>query len=160
MEEKKLEEIEERATQRPEGVDSTLSSKVLEAAGRGDLQHLQQLIDSIPTHLRSEIINHQTPPFNPFPLHVASSQGHLEVVKFLVTHGADLTVKDDQDLTALHLASLRGCTKVVKFLTSRIEDVTLIDAFNSTPLHYAAYGGHLDTVKILTSAGADTSKRY
>ena len=52
------------------------------------------------------------------PLYYASQKGHLEVVKYLKSVGADIHVKDKYGLTPLHFASLNGHLEVVKYLKS------------------------------------------
>ena len=47
---------------------------------------------------------------------LASSNGHLEVVKYLLDKGADINAKDNDCKTALMLASYNGYLEVAEFL--------------------------------------------
>ncbi|KAK7064304.1 ankyrin repeat-containing domain protein, partial [Favolaschia claudopus] len=48
------------------------------------------------------------------PLHLAADRGHLSVVKFLLEHGADPTLKDEDDLEAHELAQAAGHNDIVQ----------------------------------------------
>jgi len=39
------------------------------------------------------------------PLHVAASHGHLEIINLLLEHNADITLKNNDGVTAQELAS-------------------------------------------------------
>jgi hypothetical protein len=45
-------------------------------------------------------------------LHLASREGHAEITRFLIGHGADATAEDDCGSTSLHEASLSGSVKL------------------------------------------------
>ena len=49
-------------------------------------------------------------------LHLASNKGYLDVVRLLLTEGADMTIADDYGSTALHEASSRGRLDVANCL--------------------------------------------
>lgn len=53
------------------------------------------------------------------PLHVAAENGHLEVVKILVAHGADRNTRNPEGKTPLDLAVSKGHQDIVAFLRSR-----------------------------------------
>jgi len=73
----------------------------------------------------------------------ASQNGHLEVVKFLVSKGANIHAVDDR---ALQLASQYGHLAVVKFLVSKGANIHSDDDF---ALQVACENGHLAVVKAL-----------
>jgi ankyrin repeat protein len=52
------------------------------------------------------------------PLTWASMKGHVQVVKELLEHGADMKAKDNQDSTPLHFACSLGHLAVVNELLS------------------------------------------
>ena len=49
----------------------------------------------------------------------AAANGHLEIVKMLLRHGADLHVKTNDGKTARSFAEDRGRAAVAEFLRSR-----------------------------------------
>ena len=51
-------------------------------------------------------------------LHMASAWGHLDVVRYLLDHGADPTIKADKEGTPAEMARARGRTEVCEFYAS------------------------------------------
>jgi len=49
-------------------------------------------------------------------LHLACDRGNLPVVKVLIKHGADATMKDPDDLTGIELAQIAGHDEICAFL--------------------------------------------
>ena len=87
------------------------------------------------------------------PLHSAAINGHLAVVKYLITElGCNPQVGDNDGLTPLHYAALNGYLAVVKYLISELGcNPQVGDNDGLTPLHYAALNGCHDIVKFLVS---------
>ena len=87
-----------------------------------------------------------------FPLILASHNGHLDVVKYLVEHGVNIKTLNE----SLHLAARNGHLNIVKYLIENGADVnsasrhTLEDNY---ALLVAAKNGHLNIVKYLVSIG-------
>jgi ankyrin repeat protein len=79
----------------------------------------------------------------------ASHDGHLDIVEFLYSVGADPTV--DNNL-AIRWASDEGHLDIVKYLCSVGADPTVQ---NNCPIKEASGAGRLDVVKYLHSVGAD-----
>ena len=61
-------------------------------------------------------MNQATTDTGTFPLYVASHDGHLDVVRLLVSMGADVNQQDNQKRTALHAAAKKGHVDVTKLL--------------------------------------------
>jgi len=53
------------------------------------------------------------------PLHLASKNGHNDIVKFLLENKADIEAKDKDGKTALQLASAKGHQEIVNHLKSK-----------------------------------------
>jgi ankyrin repeat protein len=72
------------------------------------------------------------------PLHAASSAGSLDLVKFLVANGANMTLTNDSEMTPLMLATLGGSLEVVQFLLESGAEVNqrVLDE-DGIPLHNA-----------------------
>ena len=71
------------------------------------------------------------------PLHKASSSGHLEVVKTLLTAKTDASKRTDCGWTPLHEASSSGHLEVVTTLLVAKADVNKSDDEGYTPLNMA-----------------------
>jgi ankyrin repeat protein len=53
------------------------------------------------------------------PLHIAASDGHLEIVKALIAAGADMNALENYGRSALGIARRKNHTKIVDFLRNR-----------------------------------------
>jgi ankyrin repeat protein len=89
------------------------------------------------------------------PLHLVSRQGHVEVARFLVEHGGDLTARNDRAQTPLHEASSGGHIKLAQLLVQHGADPTAQDEGGWTPLHEASSEGHIELAQFLVQHGAD-----
>ncbi|XP_071099037.1 serine/threonine-protein phosphatase 6 regulatory ankyrin repeat subunit B-like [Haliotis cracherodii] len=88
------------------------------------------------------------------PLMLAVCGGHTDVVDFLVEHGADVNMVDNDGDTLLHLACESGNLTMVKHVMS-YSDINLRDNFGWTPLAMAAVEGKFAVFKYLKGLGAD-----
>ncbi|XP_022784981.1 palmitoyltransferase ZDHHC17-like isoform X2 [Stylophora pistillata] len=73
------------------------------------------------------------------PLHWAVRQGHLEMVVFLMKHGADPSSLDIEGCSCLHVAVQNSQMGVVAYLISKGMDVDLLDRNGMSPLMWASY---------------------
>ncbi|XP_049916899.1 ankyrin-3-like isoform X4 [Epinephelus moara] len=91
-------------------------------------------------------------------LHLASKEGHVEVVAELIKHGANVDAATKQKgNTALHIASLAGQTEVVKELVTHNANVNAQSQNGFTPLYMAAQENHMDVVQFLLDHGSSQS---
>ncbi|QLL30833.1 hypothetical protein HG536_0A06480 [Torulaspora globosa] len=93
------------------------------------------------------------------PLHWAARYGYVYIVDYLLEHGADPTLKDEQGFNLLHLAvtssNIMLVLYVLFFVVSKgIIDVDCQDPNGRTPLLWAAYQGDSLTVEALLRFGA------
>jgi ankyrin repeat protein len=94
------------------------------------------------------------------PMNAAARNGHLEVVKYLAEHGADIDKSDNnRDKTPLLAASFKGHFDIVKYLVEKGAKVNAQSINGFTPLHDAAYVGNLEIVKYLVEHGANVHIR-
>jgi ankyrin repeat protein len=113
---------------------------------------------------------------NAVPLHVASRNAHIEIVRRLIEAGAKVNVKDDGGDTPLLLAARSGSAEVVQLLIEAGADVTARNRYDKGVFcgwyeHWEAESSGLkqypssnarlptaddysETYKILSSAGA------
>lgn len=50
------------------------------------------------------------------PLMDASKKGHIEKIRWLLEHGADVNIKDNEGKTALDIAQTKGFTEIADLL--------------------------------------------
>ncbi|KAJ3338089.1 hypothetical protein HDU83_008335 [Entophlyctis luteolus] len=90
-------------------------------------------------------------------LYIASKHGQLEVVKWLVDHGANVNAENVNKATPLHIASQNGHLEVVKWLVDHGANVNAENVQKATLLHIASQNGHLEVVKWLVDHGANVN---
>ncbi|KAL4885962.1 ankyrin repeat-containing domain protein [Aspergillus karnatakaensis] len=74
------------------------------------------------------------------PLLRAANNGHNDVVRLLVQHGADIEAKTPQDDTPLTLAAARGHVDIVDFLIAKSADIEARNEYQRTALLATVYG--------------------
>ena len=95
------------------------------------------------------------------PLHWAAAKGDLDLVKSLVSKGANINSLCEYHgiMTALHQAVIACHKDVVEFLLSRGAHINALDKSAFTPLHRAAEHGHTDIAMLLMDKGADINTK-
>ena len=79
------------------------------------------------------------------PLHPASREGHLEVVRVVLERQALPDQADEDGLTPLHQAARSGHVDISRLLLSAGAARDPLTAGGAAPLHWAAAYGHLET---------------
>ena len=93
-------------------------------------------------------------------LHLACTQGHMQMAEFLVDLGADVDETfGKRKRTLLHWAAEQSSTGVATFLLSHKANVNAQQSDGSTPLLLAAKHGHHYLVKLLLKHDALLSPR-
>ncbi len=87
-------------------------------------------------------------------LHAAAEHGNIEVIKALLTMGADVNAVNEHNLTALHLAAYFGKTEVVRTLIKAGASVSLTSKNDKTPLDYAIQEKNVEAIVAFVEAGA------
>jgi hypothetical protein len=108
---------------------------------------------------RSQNVNTQCFSKKETPLVVASRQGHSEVARVLIAHGADPETRDIVDWSPLERASRGGYVEVVQTLLQHGADVNALDENQMTSLHTASATGQLTVARVLLDHGADPNAK-
>jgi len=115
-------------------MNEALNNDLLDAANRGNKTLVTELISK---EANMEVKNEQ----GQTPLLIATSKGHLEVVRTLIEAGCDLKAKDYSNQNALHKAILEGGSYakdiVNELLDKKIVEYDLKDDQGKSPLDYA-----------------------
>ncbi len=90
-------------------------------------------------------------------LHLASKEGHVSVVRELLSRGARIDAATKKGNTALHIASLAGQEEVVRVLIESGAAVNVQSQNGFTPLYMAAQESHDSVVRLLLGSGANQS---
>jgi ankyrin repeat protein len=128
---------------------------VFEAAAAGNLGRVTQL-----TSKDASQVNAFSPQGFP-PLALASFCGHLEIVKFLLSKGADVNAiaQNATGYTALTGAVTSGQLEITAALLAAGANANYRYAQGHSPLHSAAANGKVRLVQILLDHGADPAAR-
>ncbi|XP_048247737.1 uncharacterized protein LOC124119968 [Haliotis rufescens] len=122
------------------------------ASWAGDLEEVKQLLTTPGVDINSRGEWSQTPVMK------AAYKGHRDVVKLLVSEGADVSLVDEVGGNTLHCACMRGDVETVKYVLSlHVVDINSRGGRSWTPVMWAAYKGHREVVELLVSEGADVS---
>jgi len=94
-------------------------------------------------------------------LHMACRKGDKDVVKFLISKGAEVDRKNSSGQTPLWLAANYGHREIVELLINKGADIKEVSSKRSghNPLYIAARNGHREIVELLINKGADVNSR-
>jgi ankyrin repeat protein len=116
----------------------------------GDLDVIKNLVESNTIHVNQRLIS-----FHETILHFAARKRWLDIVEYLVEHGADIDELDNNAHTPLFDAAHHGAVHVVQYLISKGANICAKARNGYTPLHAAVNSNHIETVKCLVEQGAD-----
>ena len=123
---------EELSRARQEAAQERRHTKIHQCARRGDLDELNSDLQLLASHL--ELPNM----FGETPLICAASEGHAEVVNFLLGIRAKVDVTDDDGMTPLMWACANKTPNAVKALLSHDALVTPVDNAGQNAMDWAA----------------------
>ena len=135
---------------------SVMDEQLWDAVFDGRTEEVESLLKAHPAlnvNLKDEKYGYQ----DWAPLHHASNQSHLEIVKLLLAHPAiDVNVKNRVGSTPILIACEQKRVAVVQLLLKdpRV-DATLADQKDCTPLWWASRYGHVGLVEWLIVSGRD-----
>jgi len=133
--------------------DRQVAKNIRLSIKKGDMDTFIKLIDDNPDQLKKET------PFGTW-LHVASSEGQLEIVKKLIERGADVNASGGiYGGGALNEASSEGHYEIVKHLLSYGVKLDVSEP-EKNPLFGSISNGHIHIAKLLIEYGINTKVKY
>ena len=113
-----------------------------------DLENIQVFLDSglVDVHTKGG-------EYGWTPLHYAAVRNSLAVAQLLISSGAEVNAKDNDDDTPLHYAAVRNSLEVAELLISSGAEVNAKNDWGRTPLHRAAINGYQEMQELLISHG-------
>ncbi|XP_073152218.1 uncharacterized protein [Henckelia pumila] len=129
-----------------------MERKLIEAAKKGDVLTLHNLIEGDPLALKATILFE-----GDSPLHIACIGEYLDFVKVLLSSGPELAAELNQDgLSPLHIASANGNLEIVKELLKVGSQLCFVKGkYGRIPLHYAVCKGRKQVVRELLSCNLE-----
>ena len=94
------------------------------------------------------------------PFHRAVSNGHYDIAKLLISHGADINSRLGDENTPMHTAIMVKNIRMVKLLLSHGVDINIKGIGNHTPLQTAVTIWHYEIVEFLLENGANVNEEY
>ena len=108
----------------------------------GKLECVKVIIEWLKDWKLSEFSIYNDPDEETFTsLHKAATNGHAEVVKLLISEGADPAFATGDGITAICLAAGNGHFEIVKYLCSVMKYPFLVDFHGNNPIHCALMKG-------------------
>ncbi|RXH83885.1 hypothetical protein DVH24_013130 [Malus domestica] len=92
-------------------------------------------------------------------LHMASANGHLQIVEYLISRGVDLNATNEEMNTPLHWACLNGHVEVVKKLILAGSNLGVLNSYERTPVDEAVSRGKMDVLDAVNAAAAQVELR-
>ena len=125
-------------------------------------QNIDKIIENIESGVNINITIQDE--HNITPLHIASQIGNINMVRILLSKGADPTITDSRGYNPFHLAAYHGHMKISSLLVNSMNmcknknrDIEKISYM--TPLHKAVSVGNYNIVNLLIKKGADISAK-
>jgi len=117
------------------------------AASTVEVEIIQDL-DRIPFDLLPRDVNDAATNEGLTALHYAAQNGDIDIIRYLVEHGADISAQDyEQSRSVIHFAAQNGNIECIKYLTEHGADLLDKDANGATAFHYAVMSDNLEAVK-------------
>ncbi|CAG5124354.1 unnamed protein product [Candidula unifasciata] len=132
---------QKKETERKPSRDGSIHAAVRD----GDLDRVKDLLQRSPELKDQRDGNGWT------PLHTAASCGNMEVLRWLITSGADVDARTPQDFQAMHVAAMSGHVNIMVILQTRGASIVSCTKEKQSALHLAAKSGHLECVKWLVA---------
>ncbi|TRY93170.1 hypothetical protein DNTS_012857 [Danionella cerebrum] len=91
------------------------------------------------------------------PLTWATENMRTELVKMLISAGADAQIRDKEENMCLHWAAFSGSDEIAQLLLDNRSDMHTVNVHGDSPLHIAVRQNQLDCVMLFLSRGADVN---
>ncbi|KAJ3261702.1 hypothetical protein HK103_004653 [Boothiomyces macroporosus] len=123
---------------------------LIEAAFEGDLKKVQILVQN------GENLNTRDHRFT--PLQQAASNGHYDIVKYMLESGVDINQLAKNGMTALHLACINGDNQMAHLLLEKGIKINIKGNEGLNALHWAIIREHWHTAALLIDYGIKIEK--
>ncbi|KAJ8867641.1 hypothetical protein PR048_031444 [Dryococelus australis] len=134
-------------------VSGDVNEELVKTAANGDAQKCEESLKRPDADVDGVFAGHTA-------LQAASQNGHLEVIKILLRHKADVEIEDKDGDRAVHHAAFGDEPGVMELLAHAGADLNARNKRRQTALHIAVNKGHVGVVKTLLELGCHPSLQY
>lgn len=131
-------------------VSGDVNEELVKSAANGDVQKCEDSLKRMDADVNGVFGGHTA-------LQAASQNGHLEIIKLLLRHQADVEVEDKDGDRAVHHAAFGDEPGVMELLARAGADLNARNKRRQTALHIAVNKGHVGVVKTLLELGCHPS---
>ncbi|XP_021927996.1 E3 ubiquitin-protein ligase MIB1 [Zootermopsis nevadensis] len=131
-------------------VSGDVNEELVKTAANGDAQKCEESLKRTDADVNGVFAGHTA-------LQAASQNGHLEVIKILLRHKADVEIEDKDGDRAAHHAAFGDEPGVMELLAHAGADLNARNKRRQTALHIAVNKGHVGVVKTLLELGCHPS---
>nr|CAD7576837.1 unnamed protein product [Timema californicum] len=131
-------------------VSGDVNEELVKTAANGDAQKCEESLKRPDADVNGVFAGHTA-------LQAASQNGHLEVIKILLRHKADVEIEDKDGDRAVHHAAFGDEPGVMELLAHAGADLNARNKRRQTALHIAVNKGHVGVVKTLLELGCHPS---
>ncbi|XP_018420918.1 PREDICTED: histone-lysine N-methyltransferase EHMT1 [Nanorana parkeri] len=93
------------------------------------------------------------------PMIWATEYKHLELVKLLLSCGADINIRDNEENICLHWAAFAGSVEIAEILLESKCDLKAVNIHGDSPLHIAARENRYECATLFLARGAEVGLR-
>jgi len=123
------------------------NKELLKAAANGDVKTLERIV-KMGLNVNSLLAG------NNWALHAAAHNGHLDIIRILLTYEINVEIPDKDGDRPLHHAAFGMQSTVIDLLASMSKvDLNSRNNKHQTALHIAVYKGHLNVINTLIRLG-------
>lgn len=127
-----------------------INLELVKSAANGDVQTCEEVLMRKEADVNGMFGGHTA-------LQAASQHGHIEVVKLLLKHNADVEIEDKDGDRAIHHAAFGNEPAVIELLAKAGADLNIRNNRRQTPLHIGVNKGYVGVVKALLKLGCHPS---
>ncbi|CAF1467538.1 unnamed protein product [Rotaria sp. Silwood1] len=128
-------------------ITGDVHEELVKAAANGDTRRVEELIKQTNVDVNGIFAGHT-------PLQAAAQNGHLDIIRLLIQHHANLEIEDKDGDRAVHHAAFGDEAEVLELLAKSGADLNARNKRRQTALHIGVCKGHFDVCKTLLSNGA------
>ena len=130
-------------------------NKIHEACYNQDIESVKEYLAGISPAMLNKKLTDYSNPVQGTPLHIACTNGNIEIVKLLVEAGANIELKNVALQSPLSIAAEKNHGDIAEYLIDKGADIHSRGPNGLQPIHFACSHGKRNIIELLLSRGVD-----